>query len=149
MSADSSPPIGVLPPLREPSFEESMLEAERYLTRTSNCAIFGSSIAGPLKILMGTAQLIAGLVVTIFTLLAVCCSKKAREIFDKAWSHIIHGFGNILAGIIETIPFVALIRSFGGSVQNLNISENQEDKWMRYWHLPHEAPLQCCCFLAI
>ena len=65
--------------------------------------------AGGIKALIGTIQLISGLAVAIFASPFACFSEKGRSLAKQGLKHIVHGFGNIISGILLSIPIIGNI----------------------------------------
>lgn len=82
------------------NIERGINEIENELTLISTVPIFGS-IAGGAKIVLGTVQSLCGIV----SIAPMACID--RSLLIHSWNHIKHGAGNIIAGSIEAIPFVA------------------------------------------
>ncbi len=82
--------------------EVSLDSIENTLSNISSNTVIFALVAGPLKILMGTIQLIAA---SLF--FSIAKATEDTELEQHCWEHMKHGIGNMLSGIIETIPIVA------------------------------------------
>lgn len=90
---------------------------ERFLRKAEEAAnilgIFPTLGTGQYRAAFGACELIAGIVATCFCRLGQSFSKgtehlKWKEFTRRADSYIVNGFGNIIRGGIETIPFGGL-----------------------------------------
>lgn len=80
-------------------------------------------VLGTAKILTGTLQMVTAFVVTL--LLAIPLCTIGRSFLKWTASHMAHGFGNIVSGTIEAIPFVAMVYRF----TLIKINESREKKF--------------------
>lgn len=94
------------------------------------------TVAGSVKVIVGAAQSLTALVCGIFALLyGVFTHDLSPASF--AWSHVKHGGGNIVAGVLEAIPVVGtavhIFRSLDpGSDALVHLYTGHENKWMPY-----------------
>lgn len=89
--------------------EENLHMAENLLSIATTIPVLGV-IGGAGKVILGLVQTISALVVTLFAgIAAIFGSEKGKSYCFRASKHIFHGLGNILAGIVESIPFVGSI----------------------------------------
>ncbi len=65
-------------------------------------ALFGLTRIG-----LGLIQIITS-VALIIILTIPRLTGKNEKFYNRVWSHLIHGFGNMLAGIFGSIPFIGL-----------------------------------------
>ena len=59
-------------------------------------------LPGAIKIVIGSVQSTAAAVVGLVNLPAAACGRA--QLNRYAWTHVLHGLGNIGAGIVEAIP---------------------------------------------
>ncbi|CAF23256.1 hypothetical protein [Candidatus Protochlamydia amoebophila] len=88
--------------------EKVLSYAEEYLSMGSGPAIIGI-IPGIVKVGMGGTQCLSGLACTIIFSTATIFDSNYTPLRNRSASHIIHGAANIIAGIIEAIPFVGFV----------------------------------------
>lgn len=67
---------------------------------------------GTAKIVLGIAQTIAALGLSILIIIPACGNRKYRDLLWRSFSHIPHGIGNIAAGAFEAVPIVGNISVF-------------------------------------
>lgn len=67
-------------------------------------APFIGTIPAVIKVAFGTVQLITALAFGILTLPLRCFHDNLASFNDHAWSHICHGAGNIVCGLLQAIP---------------------------------------------
>jgi hypothetical protein len=110
-------------------------ETERALSIVAFCPVIGT-VAGLSKALMGVAQLIVGVVGGIFTLPARCMNNP--QLNDRFWTHTKHGAANIVAGVLEAIPFLGTYiyinrtSKHEGSTLDAYVKTGHLDKYMPY-----------------
>lgn len=124
-------------------------QTERFLSKCAAVPLFGI-LPGVIKVVIGGVQLITSLALGIFTLPLRCT--KHRGLNNYCWTHVKHGFGNVVAGFLEAIPFVGLgihlvrkaraTSDMSDEVEEgdyngvlIFIRTNHEDKFMRYQSL--------------
>lgn len=92
---------------------ESALDTfEIKLTHLSGLTVILAPLTGTLKILAGTIQVVAGTIFKLIFSLAARLNKDdefANCLKEHSRQHIRHGFGNIMAGLIESIPIISSI----------------------------------------
>lgn len=106
---------------------------ERILSRWDSLPVLGTPCA-LLKVAMGTIQVIAAIAMSIFSLFVVCCDHRPLQ---TSVLYILHGCGNIIAGLFESIPFVGLGIYYYREHQNSN------------WHWRHSASLSLILYPTI
>lgn len=85
--------------------DRSFHQMEMCLTKWSAYSII---VPGILKIGLGLLQLTVASIATVSFGLAAC-DQTSRSLCLYSWEHVQHGAGNILAGVVESIPLVASI----------------------------------------
>ena len=83
--------------------EKAISEIEYKLSRGASFPIVGT-IPAVAKIALGIIQASIALLFTFFSAPFALCSQKARTFCKRSATHIVHGGGNILDGILEAIP---------------------------------------------
>ena len=66
------------------------------------------TLAGGIKVTMGAIQTLTALACLIITAIPAACNEH-RDLLRKSWGHFEQGTGNILMGIVESIPVVQTI----------------------------------------
>jgi len=94
-------------------------------------------LSGSAKAIIGTLQMVTGLVLSIILAIPAIFNRDARELFGCSVTHIAHGFGNIIGGILETVPIIGSIvngiRAWKGENANsAYLTTGQESKFMAY-----------------
>lgn len=70
-------------------------------------------IGGAAKVGLGLIQTISALAITLITGIgALFASEKGKVCSLRASKHILHGMGNIFAGVIESIPLIGLASGY-------------------------------------
>lgn len=80
-------------------------KTEGFLSKMAIIPAVGTPF-GAVKIMIGAGQFITALALGILTLPMQCTDDASFN--DHCWNHVKHGLGNISAGILESIPFVAI-----------------------------------------
>lgn len=93
------------------SLEFNLYVAEIYLSVVTAIPVLGV-VGGAAKVSLGLIQTVSALAITLFAGIAAPCSEKGRAYCLRATKHIVHGMGNIFAGIIESIPLVGLASGY-------------------------------------
>ena len=118
--------------------EAYLLYTERLLSRGAVCPILGS-VPAAVKIVLGVLQ--TGLA-TLFMILSTpfaLCNEKAKEFFNRSFSHLVHGLGNISSGLIEIIPcFCGVCLSSSRDLSH--VDDYQYDKFIAYKTLTPPPP---------
>lgn len=89
----------------ETLIDRKLNNTERFLSKGAAIPFVGTPF-GIAKVLVGTAQLITGLILGILSLPLQC--SKHYTFNNYCWKHVKHGFGNVFIGLCEAIPFVGL-----------------------------------------
>jgi|GEM_PF-4799405 len=79
-----------------------MNEAEEALTLAAILPVFGT-LAGGVKITLGVSQLAVATTIAISEGLPMAAIGR-KSILEYSWSHMKHGSGNIIAGVLEGTP---------------------------------------------
>ena len=113
-------------------------DLENRLSYISAYPVIGTPF-GAIKILFGASQSIIAATVTIFSLIPAAATKK-WSLTKYSWTHVKHGIGNIIAGVIESIPIVQTlsykIRRIGYLGSDVaHLVTRHEDKYMPYTSL--------------
>ncbi len=119
--------------------ERNILNVENFLSDVSFYPVIGT-LAGAGKIAMGGVQLITSVATALLLAIpAVMTVPKnpMRQAFLFSCRHIIHGAGNIAAGVIESIPIVQSILYGYRYIKycpdlSSSIRSFQENKFMGY-----------------
>ncbi len=85
------------------SLDRTMNSVENFLTDYACVPI----VPGAIKIGLGAIQSAVAGVIGVLTLPAVACGKKKVNLY--AWTHVLHGFGNIVAGVAEATPILGCV----------------------------------------
>lgn len=95
-------------------FESGLSKFENSLSRISGLTVVLAPVTGPLKIMMGIVQFVAGgiLLLSSFGTQLKGDAEFTESLKRHSVEHIKHGFYNILAGASESIPFVSSIFFF-------------------------------------
>ena len=117
-------------------FDRIVNNIENKLSSIAQVPVVGT-LAGCAKITLGTIQAITALACGILIgVPALCCASSST--LKHSWTHLTHGFGNIVAGALEAIPFIGYILFQSRVLQQLGsdivlrIYTGQEDKFMPY-----------------
>lgn len=84
---------------------------EKKLQQASIPPIIGS-VPAIGKIALGIIQATLGLLFTLISLPFAICSEKACTFSKRAFTHIIHGFGNVAMGTAEAVISILCIYAF-------------------------------------
>ena len=87
--------------------DRSVNNIENLLTNVSALPVIGT-IAGCTKFVCGTAQLITALAFSILSLVPVA-TVGDWDPLKYSLTHIKHGVGNMIAGVVESIPIVQTV----------------------------------------
>lgn len=116
--------------------DHTLDQTERFLGKVAAIPVLGTPF-GALKVAMGIAQCISALALGILTLSFQCT--QYSSVNDYCWSHVVHGMGNILAGIFEAIPLLGTViashrcRAYPPRIHGVTCS--QTEKYMPYQSL--------------
>ncbi|MGA8164009.1 MAG: hypothetical protein WB791_03170 [Waddliaceae bacterium] len=135
--------------LRDPKqsfrLEETLVKVERTLSRWAAQPVLGI-VPGGMKVGLGLAQTVTAIAFTVLTLLPALCDNQCCSFLCKrSFSHIPHGLGNILAGILEAIPW------FGRSIYDRrkeNLNQNTSDQ-TELFHTGYEDQYRAYLALAL
>lgn len=119
------------------NIERDMNNMENALSNIAFYPVVGT-VAGAVKVIVGTTQLVTAIacaLLCVFPSLVV----KNWSVEKRAWSHIKHGCGNVLAGIVEAVPLVSMLvygiriwKNASGSDDRVRVNTNHENKFMPY-----------------
>lgn len=119
--------------------DENMNKVENKLSQISAIPIVGT-LAGATKFVIGAAQAFTALAMTVLTSIP-CTVKGDWSAMKYSWTHVKHGAGNMVAGVIEAIPIVqtvlwgarkhALSKALDARSSNTIITHH-ENKFMPY-----------------
>ncbi len=114
--------------------DSNLNRAENFLSSAARYPLIGT-VAGLAKVGLGVAQVVAGLSIGIFLALH----------FDPLWptkryfAHVKHGAGNIVAGILESLPIIQTALYYVRENRkprppgtDLYVQTNHETKFMPY-----------------
>lgn len=89
--------------------EIKLNDLENKLSELSGRTVVLAPVVGPLKILGGIIQAIAGGILGISSIGTRLAddAELAMSLKRHSWDHIKHGFSNMLAGLIESIPLLS------------------------------------------
>lgn len=94
------------------SLENNLHVAENFLSVITAIPIIGM-VGGVAKAALGLTQTISALTIALIAGIATFFgSEKGKTCCLRASKHIVHGMGNIFAGVIESIPFVGLVSGY-------------------------------------
>ena len=123
--------------------ENQVIKAEATLSLVSGVPVIGT-VAGACKIAMGTLQLVTALALAILSCTLAWIpteNNPARDLCKFSGRHVLHGAGNVLAGVLEALPAIQSIlwaSRFGKTMSN-NWKEvkydnlnGQEGMFMKY-----------------
>ncbi len=113
-------------------YSKFLLNAERTLTKISIVPIIGT-VSGIVKIAMGTLQTVICSIAWLIFKFPAKDNENALKIFEVSQIYVFHGLGNIVAGLVEAIPFVGLISAqcIRNKIEVRN-RDDQEDKFIPY-----------------
>lgn len=123
-------------------FEVKLNNVEKNLSNISGCTVVLAPLAGPVKIIMGTVQVIAAGILGLSSFGAQLKgdAKLTQSLKKHSFEHIQHGFNNILAGVIESLPIISsialLVRNLKGGTSSIGIGP-ETDKGIKF--RPYES----------
>lgn len=83
--------------------ERHLYQTERKLSTIAYYPFVGT-VAGGVKVVIGGAQLITAVFLTIVFFIPACFSADCNAFWQRSFIHIKHGAGNVFSGLIEAIP---------------------------------------------
>lgn len=97
--------------IRITNFNNYCNDTEVFLSKISVVPILGAAFAA-YKFIFGTIQAITALALGILSSPFRSCSDDAKAFNDHCWSHVIHGLGNMVAGLGEALLSITIIGGF-------------------------------------
>ncbi len=85
-------------------FNKTANNIENFLSKVSRYPVVGT-IAGSVKVVLGTVQFTIAIIALILTGLAYIFTRNSNPVM-YAYSHIAHGIGNVGAGLVELTPIL-------------------------------------------
>lgn len=126
------------------SLDATINNFENNLSFVSSYPVVGT-LAGGVKILMGTTQVISALAWAILTAIPALVTADYSPL-NHSWTHFTHGLGNITAGTLEAIPLVQQLLYLFRTVMQMKTSDvevtirtEHENKFMPYRSLVEQG----------
>jgi hypothetical protein len=133
------------------SLERKINNIENSLSELSPFPIIGT-VMGVSKIFVGATQLLTATALAIFALIPAAIGDFT--LLNHSWTHIKHGLGNVVAGVIEALPIIQtifyLVRMNKGASSSdavAHLRTGHENKFMPYaslieedWHIAGALP---------
>ncbi len=117
------------------NFNQFCNETEIFLSKAAAIPVLGS-LAGISKVLLGTTQAVAALALGILSSPFRFCHDDAKAFNDHCWTHVVHGLGNMVAGLGEALLSLTLIGGFmfhvGRKMGAYNDNPDHQDKYIPY-----------------
>lgn len=118
------------------SVDRTLNNIENVLSDIAAYPIAGT-LAGSTKIALGTTQFLTALACGILLSIPAIATCDL-SLLNHSWTHMKHGLGNIVAGILEAIPLfgtilfgLRVVKSIDPSVP-VYLRTGHENKWMPY-----------------